>query len=132
MTTKQEILEFIRIKQALFSDGAMGTVLRQRLPVSQSCLDCANLTHPDIVASVHNDYLSAGSDMIQTNTFGANRFKLNAHGVGDQLREINRAGVEIARRSVQTSGRSAFIAGGYRPIGCAACSFWPGAATGSA
>ena len=117
MTTKQEILEFIRVKRALFSDGAMGTVLRQRLPVSQSCLDCANLTHPDIVASVHNDYLAAGSDMIQTNTFGANRFKLNAHGVGDQLREINRAGVEIARRSVQTSGRSAFIAGDIGPLG---------------
>ena len=117
MTTKQEILEFIRVKRALFSDGAMGTVLRQRLPVSQSCLDCANLTHPDIVASVHNDYLAAGSDMIQTNTFGANRFKLNAHGVGGQLREINRAGMEIARRSVQTSGRAAFIAGDIGPLG---------------
>lgn len=117
MITKKELLEFINQNRVLFSDGAMGTVLRQRLHISQSCLDCANLTHPDIVASVHRDYLAAGSDMIQTNTFGANRFKLNAHGLGDQLQEINRAGMDIARRTVQSSGRPAFIAGDIGPLG---------------
>lgn len=117
MITKKELLEFINQKRVLFSDGAMGTVLRQRLPASQSCLDCANLTHPDVVGSVHNDYLASGSDMIQTNTFGANRFKLNSHGMGGQLQAINLAGMEIARRSIQSSGRTAFIAGDIGPLG---------------
>ena len=117
MITKQELLEFIRNRRALFSDGAMGTVLNQRLPAIQSCLDCANLSHPQIVASVHQDYLEAGSDMIQTNTFGANRFKLAAQGLEDQLPEINKAAVEIARRAIQSNGRSAFIAGDIGPLG---------------
>jgi homocysteine S-methyltransferase len=117
MLTKQVLLDFIQTRRALFSDGAMGTVLNQRLPANQSCLDCANLSYPDIIASVHSDYLAAGSDMIQTNTFGANHFKLAAQGLEDQLTEINKAGVEIARQAIRSSGRSAFVAGDIGPLG---------------
>jgi homocysteine S-methyltransferase len=117
MLTKQELLDFIQTRRALFSDGAMGTVLNQRLPASQACLDCANLSYPDVIASVHNDYLTAGSDMIQTNTFGANHFKLAAQGLEDQLVKINKTAVEIAQQAVNSSGRSAFIAGDIGPLG---------------
>ncbi|MBP8998428.1 MAG: bifunctional homocysteine S-methyltransferase/methylenetetrahydrofolate reductase [Anaerolineaceae bacterium] len=112
-----ELMSFIKEKRVLVSDGAMGTMLSQRLPVTQKCLDCVNLSDADIVESVHRDYLLAGSNMIQTNTFGANRFKLGAHGLGEQLEEVNQSAVEIARRAVAASGRSAFIAGDIGPLG---------------
>jgi len=117
MITRKDLIQSINEKRALFSDGAMGTVLSQRIPFNQSCLDCVNLTHPQIVESVHHDYLLAGSDIIQTNTFGANRFKLTAQGMEDKLEEINHTAVEIARRAIQASGKSALIAGDVGPLG---------------
>ena len=112
-----ELMSYIKEQRVLVSDGAMGTMLSQRLPANQNCLDCVNLTDAEIVESVHRDYLLAGSGMIQTNTFGANRFKLGAHGLGDQLEQVNHAAVEIARRAVAASGKSAFIAGDIGPLG---------------
>ena len=109
-----ELTKFIQDHRALFSDGAMGTVLSQRLPAGQSCLDYENLSNPEVIESLHRDYLLAGADMIQTNTFGANRYKLTAHGLEDKLQQINAAGVEIARRAVQESGKPAFIAAAFR------------------
>ena len=117
MITRKDLIQSINEKRALFSDGAMGTVLSQRISLNQSCLDCVNLTHPQIVESVHHDYLLAGSDIIQTNTFGANRFKLAAQGMEDKLEEINHTAVEIARRAIQASGKSALIAGDVGPLG---------------
>ncbi|NTW43044.1 MAG: hypothetical protein HGB14_01120, partial [Anaerolineaceae bacterium] len=61
MITRNDLIQLIHHKRALFSDGAMGTVLSQRLPINQTCLDCVNLTQPEIVESVHHDYLLAGS-----------------------------------------------------------------------
>lgn len=112
-----ELTKFIQDHRALFADGAMGTVLNQRLPAGLSCLDYGNLSNPEVIESVHRDYLLAGADMIQTNTFGANRYKLTAHGLEDKLQQINAAGVEIARRAVQASGNPAFIAGDVGPLG---------------
>lgn len=112
-----ELTKFIQDHRAVFSDGAMGTVLNLRLPAGLSCLDYGNLSNPEVIESVHRDYLLAGADMIQTNTFGANRYKLTAHGLEDKLQQINTAGVEIARRAVQTSGNPAFIAGDVGPLG---------------
>lgn len=117
MITRQKLLELIKTNRALFSDGAMGTVLSQRLPLNQTCLDCVNLTHPAIVESVHRDYLEAGSDIIQTNTFGANRFKLAAQGMDGKLEEINHTAVEIARRAIAASGKKALVAGDIGPLG---------------
>ncbi len=117
MITRNELIELINTNRALFSDGAMGTVLSQRLPLNITCFDCVNLTHPEIVESVHQDYLKAGSDIIQTNTFGANRFKLGAQGMDGKLEEINHAAVEIARRAIAASGKSALIAGDIGPLG---------------
>lgn len=117
MITRSDLLEFIRENRVLFSDGAMGTVLTQRLPVSQNCLDCVDLTYPEIVESVHLDYLLAGANMIQTNTFGANRFKLAAQGMEENLEEINAAAVKIARRAVSRSNLPAWVAGDIGPLG---------------
>lgn len=117
MITRNDFLDLIKTKRALFSDGAMGTVLNQRLPQIQSCLDCVNLTHPGIVETVHRDYLLAGSEMIQTNTFGANRFKLAAQGMEEKLDRINAEAVTIAQRAIAANGKSALIAGDIGPLG---------------
>ncbi len=117
MITRNELTGLIKTNRALFSDGAMGTVLSQRLPLNTTCLDCVNLSHPAIVESVHQDYLMAGSDIIQTNTFGANRFKLAAQGMDGKLEEINQAAVDIARRAIAASGKNALIAGDIGPLG---------------
>ena len=78
----------------------MGTMLNARGVGFDTCFDALNLTNPALVAEVHREYIEAGSQVIQTNTFGANRYKLAAHGLEDKVAEINRAGVELARRVV--------------------------------
>lgn len=117
MIKKTELLDLLSDKRAIFSDGAMGTLLSQRLPAGMSCLDSANLSHPQVIESVHRDYIHAGADMIQTNTFGANRFKLAQYGLEDRLEEINSAGVKIARSAVATNDGRVLIAGDIGPLG---------------
>lgn len=117
MIKKTELLDLLSDKCAIFSDGAMGTLLSQRLPAGMSCLDSANLSHPQVIESVHRDYIHAGADMIQTNTFGANRFKLAQYGLEDRLEEINSAGVKIARSAVATNDGRVLIAGDIGPLG---------------
>ena len=117
MIKKTELLDLLSDKRAIFSDGAMGTLLSQRLPAGMSCLDSANLSHPQVIESVHRDYIHAGADMIQTNTFGANRFKLAQYGLEDRLEEINSAGVKIARSAVATNDGGVLIAGDIGPLG---------------
>ena len=92
-------LEQILTAGPLVTDGAWGTQLQQRgLPVGE-CPDGWNLTHPDRVEEVARAYVEAGSQIILTNTFGANRFILARHGLADRVMEVNRAGVEISRRA---------------------------------
>ncbi len=117
MFNLERLSNFLTANRALFSDGAMGTILSQRLPAGQSCLDCANLTQPQIIEAIHREYIDAGAAMVQTNTFGANRFKLAQHGLEDKLWQINTAGVEIARRAAAGSGRPVYIAGDIGPLG---------------
>ena len=117
MIKKTELIDLLSDKRAIFSDGAMGTLLSQRLPAGMSCLDSANLSHPQVIESVHRDYIHAGADMIQTNTFGANRFKLAQYGLEDRLEEINSAGVKIARSAVATNDGGVLIAGDIGPLG---------------
>jgi homocysteine S-methyltransferase len=102
---------------ALLSDGAMGTMLAARGVGFDQCFDALNLTNPALVAEVHRLYIEAGADMIQTNTFGANRFKLAAHGYENQINEINRQGVELARRTALATSKDVMIAGDIGPLG---------------
>jgi methionine synthase / methylenetetrahydrofolate reductase(NADPH) len=104
-------------KKPILSDGAMGTVLNSRGIAFNHCFDELNLTDPELVAGIHQAYIQAGSDIIQTNTFGANRYKLASHGLEDRIIQINQAGVELARGVVVSSGRDVLVAGDIGPLG---------------
>ncbi len=101
----------------LVVDGAMGTMLHARGVGFDKCFDELNLTNPAAVAEIHREYIEAGAELIITNTFGANRFKLSKHGLEDDVVEINRAGVELAKRIVSASFKDVLIAGDVGPLG---------------
>jgi methionine synthase I (cobalamin-dependent)/5,10-methylenetetrahydrofolate reductase len=101
----------------LLGDGAMGTMLNSRGVGIDQCLDALNLSQPSLVADIHRLYIEAGSQIIQTNTFGANAYKLAAHGFRDKVAEINWAGVELARRVVLASSKDILVAGDVGPLG---------------
>jgi methionine synthase I (cobalamin-dependent)/5,10-methylenetetrahydrofolate reductase len=101
----------------LLCDGAMGTLLYARGVSLDACFDVLNLNNPRVVQSIHADYIAAGADCIETNTFGANRFKLAVHGLESRVREINRRGVALARDVRESSGRDVFVLGSIGPLG---------------
>ncbi len=101
----------------ILADGAMGTELYTRGVYVNRCFDELNLTQPELIVSVHEDYLKAGAELIETNSYGANRYKLLPHGLADKVVQINRASVEVARQAIVNSGRDAYIAGSMGPIG---------------
>lgn len=107
-----------RLRQGpLLCDGAMGTLLYERSGSIDRCFDELNLTDPELVQRVHREYLAAGADIIETNTFGANRFKLEKYGLADKVAEINRRGAKNAEYAVEVSGRPAFVGGSIGPTG---------------
>ncbi|MCC7009174.1 MAG: bifunctional homocysteine S-methyltransferase/methylenetetrahydrofolate reductase [Acidobacteria bacterium] len=101
-------------QRVLVCDGAMGTVLYAKGIFLNRCFDELNLTRPDLVAEIHRDYAAAGADVLETNTFGANRFKLEQFGLVDALTRINAEGARLARRAAD--GR-AWVAGSVGPLG---------------
>ncbi|MBI3626200.1 MAG: bifunctional homocysteine S-methyltransferase/methylenetetrahydrofolate reductase [Candidatus Rokubacteria bacterium] len=101
----------------LLCDGAMGTMLYARGVPLDACFDVLNENNPSLVQSIHAEYLSAGADLIETNTFGANRFKLAVHGLDARVREINRKGAKLARDVRESMGREAFVLGSIGPLG---------------
>ena len=103
--------------QTILADGAMGTMLHARGVGFDKCFDELNLTNPAAVADVHRAYIEAGAQLVITNTFGANRFKLSKHGLQDSVREINQQGVELAKRVVAASFKEVLIAGDVGPLG---------------
>jgi methionine synthase I (cobalamin-dependent) len=98
-------------------DGAMGTMLFGRGFSSDGCCDELNLSQPGTVAAVHAEYLQAGAEIIETNTFGANAFRLERYGLRDKVREVNLAGVRIARGCVVEKDTEACVAGAIGPLG---------------
>jgi len=101
-------------QRVLVCDGAMGTVLYAQGIFINRCFDSLNLTDPQRVAAVHEDYVRAGADVLETNTFGANRIKLRAFGLADSLREINVEGARLAREAARGV---AYVAGAIGPLG---------------
>ena len=112
-----KFLEILQSNTTLLADGAMGTVLHGRGIGFDQCFDELNLTNPAAVAEVHREYIEAGAQLILTNTFGANRYKLVRHGLEDKVAEINKAGVELAKRVVAASFKDVFVAGDVGPLG---------------
>ncbi len=107
-------LDALREAPLLF-DGAMGSLLYERGVFLTRCFDELNLSQPELIESVHRDYLDAGADVLESNTFGANRLMLAKHGYADKVAEINAAAVRIARKA--TERRAAFVAGAIGPSG---------------
>src|ERR1700674_1955353 len=101
----------------LLGDGAMGTQLHARGVSFERSFDELNLTEPKIVEEIHRAYISAGAELIETNTFGANRIKLARHGLDNRVRDINVRAVKLAREAREISGEPIFIAGSVGPIG---------------
>jgi methionine synthase / methylenetetrahydrofolate reductase (NADH) len=100
--------------RVLVCDGAMGTMLYSKGIFISRCFDELNVSNPDLVREVHLDYIKAGVDIIETNTFGGNRTKLMSHGLADQIREINLKGAAIAR---EAAGKDVFVGGAIGPLG---------------
>ncbi|MGB6546243.1 MAG: bifunctional homocysteine S-methyltransferase/methylenetetrahydrofolate reductase [Candidatus Acidiferrales bacterium] len=102
----------------LIADGAMGSLLHETVG-AQRCFEELNLIQPDAIGRVHRSYIEAGAQIIETNTFAANRVKLAPLGLADQVGRINAAGVKIAREARDTSGREVLLAGSIGPLGAA-------------
>ncbi len=107
--------------RTVLCDGAMGTSLYARGVFINRCYDELNLSQPELVRSVHEDYLHAGAEIIETNTFGANSLRLQRYGLADRVAEINEAGVRLAREAVrqfaEKQAATAFVAGSVGPLG---------------
>jgi len=106
-----------RIKDSiLIADGAMGSMLHEAVG-AQRCFDELNSTEPEAVFRVHQAYIEAGAQIIETNTFSANRFKLEHLGLGDEVQRLNSRGVKIAREAREAAAREVLIAGSIGPLG---------------
>ena len=101
-------------RRVLVSDGAMGTMLYSRGVFINRCFDELNLSSPDLVRQIHQDYVKAGAEIVETNTFGASRMRLAGFGVAEKLKAINQAGVRLAREAAK---EAAFVAGAVGPLG---------------
>ena len=101
-------------QRVVVCDGAMGTMLYAKGVFINQCFDELNLKQPALVQEVHREYVAAGADVLETNTFGANRLKLGLHGLESKVAEINRAGVRLAR---EVAGSDVLVAGSIGPLG---------------
>jgi methionine synthase / methylenetetrahydrofolate reductase(NADPH) len=105
-----------RIKQQpVLCDGAMGTLLYAKGVFINRCYDELNLSQPDLIRGIHHEYLQAGAEIIETNTFGANSFRLARHSLADKVSEINRAGARLAKEAAKSF--DVWVAGSVGPLG---------------
>jgi homocysteine S-methyltransferase len=111
---KTKGLRELLAERVVLGDGAMGTMLYEQGIFLNQCFEEVNLTNPDKVRHIHQQYLEAGADFVETNTFGANEFKLARFGLADRMADINTAAVEIARQAV---GQEILVGGSMGPLG---------------
>src|SRR4051794_25783085 len=109
----RSLLEAIE-RGALAVDGGMGTQLHERGVLFSVNYEELVLTRPELIQSIHEDYLRAGAQLLETNTFGGNRVRLGAHGLGERVRDINVAAAGLARAA---AGERAYVAGAVGPTG---------------
>lgn len=117
MSHRKHFDQWIANGTPILADGAMGTMLHAAGIPLDACFDELNLTQPDLVSNIHRGYVDAGAQLIETNTFGANRFKLAAHGLEESLIEINATAVRLARDVADASTATVVIAGSIGPLG---------------
>jgi methionine synthase I (cobalamin-dependent)/5,10-methylenetetrahydrofolate reductase len=114
-------LQTLFATRPILCDGAMGTVLYDRGIFISRCYDELNLTEPNLIRGIHEEYLLAGAELIETNTFGANRFRLQRFGLADKVEAINQAGVRLAREAAaqlqEKQAAKAWVAGSIGPLG---------------
>src|SRR5512138_517692 len=110
----QDFIQAIADEHVYLFDGAMGTMLYSKGVFINKCYDELNLRNPEIVYEVHKEYVRAGAEILETNTYGANRIKLRSFGIEDELRDINIQAAQIARRA---AGDSVYVAGAMGPLG---------------
>ncbi len=110
----QDFIQAIADEHIYLFDGAMGTMLYSKGVFINKCYDELNLRSPEIVHEVHRAYVRAGAEILETNTYGANRVKLRGFGIEEELREINLRGAELARKA---AGDSVYVAGAMGPLG---------------
>ncbi len=120
-TQRNRFLERLEHGPAIVGDGGMGALLSAAVPRLR-CPEEANLRAPEAVVSLHVSFINAGAELVETNTFGANRRKLAHHFLEDELERINSTGVKLARDAREVTGRDVFIAGSIGPLGEAAAS----------
>ncbi len=105
-----------RLKDSpVLCDGAMGTLLYAKGIFINRCYDELNLSQPELIRAVHHDYLQAGAEIIETNTFGANSFRLGRHSIADKVRDINIAGAQVAREAAKSF--DVWVGGAVGPLG---------------
>ena len=110
----QDFIQAIVNEHVYHFDGAMGTMLYAKGVFINRCYDELNVRNPEIVLEVHKQYVRSGAEVLETNTYGANRVKLRSFGIEEELRDINTGAVEIARRA---AGDSVYVAGAIGPLG---------------
>src|SRR5437763_4120427 len=98
------------------TDGGMGVLVSSAV-AGLRCPEEANIRAPESVVSLHTSFINAGAELIETNTFGANRHKLRSQFLENELAAINETGVKLAREAREISGRDVFVAGSIGPLG---------------
>ena len=123
-----EIDFYHRLSQGpILADGAMGTEMHRRHNLGVDvCFEHLNISAPELVRGVHLDYLEAGAELIETNTFGANSVRLERHGLAHAVEEINHRAVGLAQEARQLTGQPIWIAGAVGPLGKPLAPLWPG------
>ena len=102
--------------RVIVADGAMGTMIYSRGVFINRCFDELNLSAPTLVKEIHEEYIKAGAEIIETNTFGATRLRLANYGMADKVEAINRAGVKLAKEAAEGKPE-VFVAGAMGPLG---------------
>ena len=109
--------DFIKEDRVRVFDGAMGTMIYSKGVYINRCFDELNLSSPEIVLGIHREYVKAGAEIIETNTYGASRLKLTNYGLDDRHQEINVSAARIARRAAEKANHEVFVAGAISPLG---------------